>query len=391
MVRQLNPLSDEISKLARRSVENAKLVKQDVNHLQHAILEVRNEFVVQQQNATGKEAVQARLAKSLEASRSTFGPRNNFKGVKEYFKGALEKQHIEKFYLQANMFDPRLESLTENKVYQGEKAPHFLAHKDQRTWMEAHKLGVKHQEEQRQKDFIKDIFIAIDEDGNGTMEMDELIKALLSLCLSQDIRFAKQILYLFEENMVLQQSKRDPRFRLLGEKVAKTRSEREGLKYSFRDFLKIFKTDPVGTRIVEVLSKEIVLARQRREKKARENQEQESQKHHQRSLKLLDSLGPVSCEPPRSSLEAMLQRMRTRVEEHFLNPEASIRSDESLMELAHSDSFATDFNSEDREAEEDPESPGAAGGLPELSQPKEAPYSSAVSRTQDSLAMRASG
>ena len=70
------------------------------------------------------------------------------------------------------------------------------------------------------------MFIAIDEDGNGTMEVDELIKALLSLCLVQDIVFAKQIIYLFEENLMVKESSRIPKCRLLGERVSKTREER---------------------------------------------------------------------------------------------------------------------------------------------------------------------
>lgn len=43
--------------------------------------------------------------------------------------------------------------------------------------------------------------------------------------------------------MIIQQSKKDPKFRLLGEKLTKSKTEREELKYSFKDFLKIFKTD----------------------------------------------------------------------------------------------------------------------------------------------------
>ena len=57
--------------------------------------------------------------------------------------------------------------------------------------MHKRNLGMHYEEELKQKQFIKDIFIAMDEDGNGTMELDELIKGLLSLNLSQDIDFAK--------------------------------------------------------------------------------------------------------------------------------------------------------------------------------------------------------
>ena len=66
-----------------------------------------------------------------------------------------------------------------------------------------------HKKNTEQRGLIKDIFVAIDEDGSGTMEIDELIKALLSLQLSQDIDFAKQIVYLFEENLILMESQKD--------------------------------------------------------------------------------------------------------------------------------------------------------------------------------------
>jgi len=66
--------------------------------------------------------------------------------------------------------------------------------------MQKRKLGDHYKEELAQKEFIKDIFVAMDEDGSSTMELDELIKGLLSLNLSQDIDFAKQVIVLFEDN-----------------------------------------------------------------------------------------------------------------------------------------------------------------------------------------------
>jgi len=83
------------------------------------------------------------------------------------------------------MFDPRLESLENTyKYYEGKPASSFIAAKDQQDWMEQRKMAEGHNENKRQRNLIRDIFVAIDEDGNGTMEIDELIKALLSLCLS---------------------------------------------------------------------------------------------------------------------------------------------------------------------------------------------------------------
>ena len=83
--------------------------------------------------------------------------------------------------------------------------------------MEKRDLGLKVEAETKEKEFIKDIFFALDEDGSGTMELDELIKGLLSLSLSQDIDFAKQIIYLFEETKEVKEAKKDHRHRLYKE------------------------------------------------------------------------------------------------------------------------------------------------------------------------------
>jgi hypothetical protein len=124
--------------------------------------------------------------------------------------------------------------------------------------MSKRKLGMHHADEVHQKQFIKDIFVAIDADGNGTMELDELIKGLLSLNLSQDIDFAKQIINLFEEHKQVEYSKKDHRHRLYKEKVTAV-SDRGQFKYSFKDFLTIFKTEKLGARIVSIINNDITL------------------------------------------------------------------------------------------------------------------------------------
>ena len=124
--------------------------------------------------------------------------------------------------------------------------------------MSKRKLGMHHADEMNQKQFIKDIFVAIDADGNGTMELDELIKGLLSLNLSQDIDFAKQIINLFEEHKQVEYSKKDHRHRLYKEKVTAV-SDRGQFKYSFKDFLTIFKTEKLGARIVSIINNDITL------------------------------------------------------------------------------------------------------------------------------------
>lgn len=99
------------------------------------------------------------------------------------------------------------------------------------------------------------------------MEMDELIRALLSLSLSQDLTFAKQIVYLFEENYARIQSLKDPKLRLLGEKKTLSKEERRQLSYSFQDFMAMFKNDLLGERIMTTIGREVVAIRKARERK----------------------------------------------------------------------------------------------------------------------------
>jgi Ca2+-binding EF-hand superfamily protein len=53
------------------------------------------------------------------------------------------------------------------------------------------RVGVDHRE------LLERIFEALDEDRSGTMEKEELIKALLCMGLSHDIQFARRIIKVF--------------------------------------------------------------------------------------------------------------------------------------------------------------------------------------------------
>lgn len=121
----------EIKALEKRGIENPKMVLHNVHHLQHAILELRNDFVVQQQTGSGKEAAQKRLMQAIGKNSLNYGVREGYGSIKQYFKEAVQKDNVEKFYLQANMFDHRLESLTDTfRYYDGKPAPQFLAGKN---------------------------------------------------------------------------------------------------------------------------------------------------------------------------------------------------------------------------------------------------------------------
>ena len=97
----------------------------------------------------------------------------------------------------------------------------------------------------------------MDEDGNGTMELDELIKGLLSLNLSQDIDFAKQVIMLFEDQKDKIQRTKNHKFRLYHENVKTNKSDNKQFLYSFKDFLAIFKTDEIGINIIRIINDEI--------------------------------------------------------------------------------------------------------------------------------------
>jgi len=63
---------------------------------------------------------------------------------------------------------------------------------------------------------------------------------------------------LFEEGFVLKESKADANCRLNGGRIIRSKEDRGEVSYSFKDFLKIFKQDPVGENIIEVMKKEII-------------------------------------------------------------------------------------------------------------------------------------
>jgi Ca2+-binding EF-hand superfamily protein len=85
---------------------------------------------------------------------------------------------------------------------------------------------------------MKDIFISLDEDESGTMDQDELVKALLSLGLSQDIVFAKRIVNILKENKLKQ-------------------NKSNYLEYTFKDFQYLFKEDTYGDKILNLINKEM--------------------------------------------------------------------------------------------------------------------------------------
>ena len=80
-----------------------------MHHLQYAILEAKKEFEINHGVGNKMNACNSRMNKDFYNNREKYGPRENFESVKEYLKE--DKSNLERFYIQADMFDPRFETL----------------------------------------------------------------------------------------------------------------------------------------------------------------------------------------------------------------------------------------------------------------------------------------
>jgi len=145
-------------------------------------------------------------------------------------------------------------------MYKGVTANRFLHEKVRSKWMRNRNLGLNIEAGQKQKEFIKDIFVAIDEDSSGTMDHEELIKALLCLGLSQDLNFSKRIIKVFQENKAKNRQKQRRRQEVKeGFIFVPENEEIKDQEYTLRDFLSVFTQDHVGAKIIEVINHEIEL------------------------------------------------------------------------------------------------------------------------------------
>lgn len=101
----MDPTNQNLNKLIKNDIENAKMVEQNKNHIQYAILEAKKDFDQAGSSGHGMDEVQLRLAEAMDTNRQDYGPREGFGSIKRYL--AEDKQVLEKFFIQAKMFDPR--------------------------------------------------------------------------------------------------------------------------------------------------------------------------------------------------------------------------------------------------------------------------------------------
>lgn len=94
--------------------------------------------------------------------------------------------------------------------------------------------------------FAKDLFQSWDVDGDGIISENELVKPLVSLGLAPDHRFARKIC------MAL-----DPR--------RNQRTTDDPIELQLDDFLRIFKSDKISDKLMNVLDRETKTRHQRLE------------------------------------------------------------------------------------------------------------------------------
>ena len=92
--------------------------------------------------------------------------------------------------------------------------------------------------QREQIQIAKDLFLLWDSDGEGSLSVDELIKAFMKIGLSQDHRFAKKII-----NAIKPPTQEDV-------------PEQE-IEIKLRDFISVFKNDEISDKILKKINEEI--------------------------------------------------------------------------------------------------------------------------------------
>jgi hypothetical protein len=110
--------------------------------------------------------------------------------------------------------------------------------KEGEDWMRKRGLEKKHSSNRKNIEFAKNLFLSWDDDGSGVLEAAEIIRPLISLGLSCDSKFAIKILQALDPGWTPDKDKDD-------------------LKITLKDFIKIFNSDKLGDRIVSLINKEI--------------------------------------------------------------------------------------------------------------------------------------
>jgi len=87
-------------------------------------------------------------------------------------------------------------------------------------------------------EFAKDIYLSWDENGNGDMDSNEIVKPLMSLGLAPNSAFARKIC------------------QALVPRTAKQKERGEDISLTLDDFVRIFKNDKISDALMVVITRE---------------------------------------------------------------------------------------------------------------------------------------
>lgn len=118
-------------------------------------------------------------------------------------------------------------------------------------------MGEKFKAVKEQRNFIKEIFTTIDEDGSGKLEKKEIMKSLLCMGLCKDITFAQRIINVFRARQIEETERINRKKLAKGEVIVEDHKTNQENNYGLRDFIGIFSEDKVGKSVIEVINREI--------------------------------------------------------------------------------------------------------------------------------------
>jgi Ca2+-binding EF-hand superfamily protein len=153
----------------------------------------------------------------------------------------------------------------------------YLLFRTMQQWMNKHAFSTKEQTESMcNMEFAKEFFNIVDADASGKTDFDELAMPLIALGLSSDSSFVAKV------------------FRAIYPKKFADGNV-EQAEIGLRDFLKIFRRDPVSERLTYIVQQMII---QRRQKALKRQQRVEAHKRvsSKSPLESTDALSPQKKE-----------------------------------------------------------------------------------------------
>ena len=131
----------------------------------------------------------------------------------------------------------------------------------------------------------KELFLLWDDDGEGSLGPDELMKAFVRIGLSQDHHFARAIMYSIKPRPSAKEEEKEKEKKEKkkaiekesengSEKGSEDSSEEED-EIQLQDFIKIFRNDDTSENLIKVINEEVKFQRKQAEKAQAKKAEKE--------------------------------------------------------------------------------------------------------------------